>query len=399
MTFGLWLGIFSAAFFSVAANQVQAQPAKAPPGSGYEDLRKEANKNLFTIITSGLNTGYAKFGADIADTLNGLPNAEIRVVAMLGEGGGQNVLDMYLMRGVDGGIVTPEDIKWLQRKYPTQYGNLNQRINYIVKLFDFKLHIFAKKDITSLEQLRGQKISCLKQLSTIHIFCENLFGALGIPVEIVHDADAVAMQKVKSGEIAAAARGALPPLPGFENVKPEDNLHFVPIDAAHLANSPFDKIKGDYLPARLRSSEYPTMIPEGQDVPTLATASVLGVYGWPSASDRYRSVENFVRLFFDNIEKFGGPPRHPGWKNINLAADVPGMIRFPAAQKWLDQKRQSMTSATASVSPKDDDVKKAFVVFLDMYVRAKGGGQISETEKAEMWRQFKEWSAKALAAQ
>ncbi len=394
MTKSIWWGIlWAAASIIVASAQLQAQGV-----SKYEELRRTANKNLFTIITSGLRTGYAKFGADIADTLNGLPGANIRVVTLLGEGGGQNVLDMYLLRGVDGGIITPEDIKWLQRKDPAAYGNLNQRVNYIVKLFDFELHIFAKNNVTSLEQLRGQKVSCLKPLSTVDIFCQNLFLGLGINVDIVHNGAAVAMQKLKAGEVAAAVRGALPPLPGFENVKPEDNLHFIAIDAAHLPNSPFDKIKADYLPARLRSRDYPTMIPKGEEVPTIATASVLGVYAWPAGSDRYRNVENFVRIFFSNIDKFAGPPRHPGWKNINLAADVPGLTRFPAAQQWLDAKRRERGAVpTTAVSPANEDVKQAFAVFIERYMRSKGGRPISNTEKAEMWRQFQEWSAQALS--
>jgi hypothetical protein len=40
-------------------------------------------------------------------------------------------------------------------------------------------------------------------------------------------------------------------------------------------------------------------------------------------------------------------------------------------------------------------VRKAFTVFIDRYMRAKGGGPISETEKAEMWQEFQEWSAQA----
>jgi TRAP-type uncharacterized transport system substrate-binding protein len=376
----------------ILTNNVQAQAL-----SGYEEMRRDANKNLFTIVTSGLQTAYAKFGADIAETLNGLPGADTRVIAMLSEGGGQNVLDMYLLRGVDGGVISPEEVKWLQRKDPARYGNLGQRINYIIKLFDFKLHMIAKRDITSLEQLRGKKVSCLKAISTAAILCENIFLALGIDAEIVNDSVPVAMQKLKSGEIAAAARGGPTPLPGFETIKPEDNLHFIPIDAAHLPNSPFDKIKNDYLPARLRASEYPTMITDGQDVPSLATPAVLGVYGWPAGSERYRNVENFVRVFFDNIDKFAGPPRHPGWKDINIAADVAGMIRFPAAQKWLDEKRKSQSYATTAVSP-DENLKRAFADFMTKYVRGKGGAAITESEKDEMWRQFQEWSAQTLSS-
>jgi hypothetical protein len=139
------------------------------------------------------------------------------------------------------------------------------------------------------------------------------------------------------------------------------------------------------------------MITDGQDVPSLATPAVLGVYGWPAGSERYKNVENFVQVFFGNIDKFAGPPRHPGWKDINIAADVAGMIRFPAAQKWLDDKRKSQGYAATAVSP-DENLKKAFADFMTKYVRGKGGAAISESEKAEMWRQFQEWSAQTLSS-
>jgi len=35
--------------------------------------------------------------------------------------------------------------------------------------------------------------------------------------------------------------------------------------------------------------------------------------------------------------KLQTPGFHPAWKDVNLAAPVPGLTRFSVAQDWLDQ--------------------------------------------------------------
>ena len=208
-------------------------------------------------------------------------------------------------------------------------------------------------------------------MSTVALFCENLFLALGIKAEIVYDDAALAMEKVKNGQIAAAARGAQPPLQGFENVRPEDNLHFVPIDQASLPNTSFDAVRAAYLPARLKPAHYPAMIPPGENVPTIATSVVLAVYGWPPTSERFQRVSTFVNLFFDNIDKFAKAPRHPGWADVNLAAEVPGWIRFGPAKEWLDRKRQGAPENTGSIPP-NEQMKKDFVAFTERVYQDQG---------------------------
>jgi hypothetical protein len=47
-------------------------------------------------------------------------------------------------------------------------------------------------------------------------------------------------------------------------------------------------------------------------------------------------VQQFVEAFFPKIAFFQQLPRHPKRHNVNLAANLPGWIRFEAAQEWLD---------------------------------------------------------------
>jgi hypothetical protein len=44
---------------------------------------------------------------------------------------------------------------------------------------------------------------------------------------------------------------------------------------------------------------------------------------------------------FSRIDKLQAPGFDPKWKSINLAATVPGLTRFPAAQAWLDRQSRA----------------------------------------------------------
>ena len=67
-------------------------------------------------------------------------------------------------------------------------------------------------------------------------------------------------------------------------------------------------------------------------------------YNWPKTNiDRYGRVQRFVEAFFPKIAEFQRPPRHQKWREVNLAATLPGWRRFEAAQTWLDNSHQQRT--------------------------------------------------------
>ncbi|MGA7806840.1 MAG: hypothetical protein WCB02_19755, partial [Bradyrhizobium sp.] len=81
---------------------------------------------------------------------------------------------------------------------------------------------------------------------------------------------------------------------------------------------------------------------------------VLMVYNWPLQSDRYRRVARFVDALFDHIEQLQKPPRSPKWRDTVISADVLGLVRFKAAQDWLDRAR----GRTAPVATGADEFRK-----------------------------------------
>src|SRR5262249_24367072 len=90
-----------------------------------------------------------------------------------------------------------------------------------------------------------------------------------------------------------------------------------------------------YLPTKLTNEDYPNLIPPGESVDTLAVPVVLAVYNWPRNSDRFRRVERFVHYYYERFDKLKQPSFHPKWKEINLAARVPGWMRSPVAEEAL----------------------------------------------------------------
>jgi hypothetical protein len=82
-----------------------------------------------------------------------------------------------------------------------------------------------------------------------------------------------------------------------------------------------------------RASDESTQL---KHVPTALVA-----FNWPVKSNRFERVARFVDYLFSRIDKLQAPGFDPKWKSINLAATVPGLARFPAAQAWLDRQSRA----------------------------------------------------------
>jgi hypothetical protein len=60
-----------------------------------------------------------------------------------------------------------------------------------------------------------------------------------------------------------------------------------------------------------------------------------------------------VEAFFPKLDEFQKPPRHPKWREVNIAATLPGWNRFEVAQMWLDSQRpeQARPGKPATAEP------------------------------------------------
>jgi uncharacterized protein len=372
--------LVTAPAFEAFAQQQQVAQAQT---SAYVERKREINENVVTIMASGTSSPYTVFAEDMRDVLDeGDKPGGLRILPILGKGGANNALDVLLLRGVDMGVIEQSDLEIGRQKDPAIFASVESRLHYIAKLANSEFQLLAQNKYKTLYDLAGKKVNYFKKGSSTDIVCTKLFGMLKIAVEPVYLDQNEANAKLKTGEIAAAARFAGAPHNAFVGFKAEDNVNFIPVDGESIPSGDFGKILDSYSPALLKNDHFPALISADKPVPTVAGAMLLVVYNWPSNTERYQRVSNFINQFFSNIEKFKGPGRHQKWKEINLAANVPGWTRFQPAQEWIDQWKQGEKNAST-------EVRAAFDQFLKS--RTGTARNISADQREQLFGQFMEW--------
>jgi TRAP-type uncharacterized transport system substrate-binding protein len=160
-----------------------------------------------------------------------------------------------------------------------------------------------------------------------------LFEGLGVGVQIANDPQDVALTKLRAGEIAAMVFVAGKPARLFASIPPDSGLHFLSIPATPA-------LLETYLPSTLAASDYPSLIPAGGSVETIAVGAVMAVYAWQPGTERHRKVARFIEALNARFDQFLRPPRHPKWREVNLAAQVPGWTRFDPNPPRVTRRRE-----------------------------------------------------------
>jgi hypothetical protein len=158
-----------------------------------------------------------------------------------------------------------------------------------------------------------------------------IFSRLGINAEKMFIPHPIALEQMRKGDISAVVFITSKPVDAFVRGRFEPGFKLLPV--------PYDsKFEDYYLPAVLEAREYPNLIKANEKVATIAVPTALVAFNWAPLTNRYDRVGRFVDLLFTRVEKLQGPGFDEKWKSINLAATVPGLDRFAAAQAWLDRK-------------------------------------------------------------
>lgn len=371
----------------------RAQNPTKQATSSYEEKKRQANDIAVTIVVSGLSCTCARFADDIKNVVNDLRPDGQRVLPVLGVGGLQNLQDVLFLKNVDMGVVDEDNLRLLKKRDPALYANIEQRVQYITKLYNSEFQIVARNDIKSYEDLRGKKVNFNLKDSQTEVTADIVFNMLKIDtVRSYYDND-VAIKKVINGEIAAMIILTGAPQALYAKLKKEDGVHFLPFDERSPANPNVKQVLADYIPAELTHEQYPALIPDGKTVPTFAVRALLVAYGWQENSPRYNKIAKFVREFFGRIDQFQDGSRHPKWNEINIAADMPGWTRFKPAADWLAEQRVAAARQRSSGAAADasSELKVAFDQFVDQYAAARGLKTISAGEQELLFAKFRQF--------
>jgi len=339
------------------------QTARAQvPESAMKEL---VNRGTVGIISGGINGTYIRIATDLASVLD--TKGELRILPTMGKGSIQNITDILYLRGTDIGIVQSDVLAYIknQRIFP----NIENRIRYITKLYNEEFHLISAANIGSVADLAGRKVNFGVEGSGTFMTASTIFKALGIEVEPVSYDQALALEKIKTGEIAASVYVAGKPIRAFAEIQP-GFFRLLPIEYSGA-------VRDAYLPSVFTAQDYPGLIPPGTTVNTVAVGAVMAVFNWAPNTARYAKVAKFVNAFFSRFDEFQQAPRHKKWGEVNLAATLPGWQRFHAAEEWLKKNQPGPTLAN----------QKKF----DDFLSSSNQLPISKAQKDELFKQFLRW--------
>ena len=284
--------------------------------------------NAWTVgLAAGLIEGAPlRLASEMARVVD--DGANLHVLPIVTRGPTENLNSLLYLRGVDLAIINSDSME----EYRIQLPEVRQHVNYLLNLFPSELHIFVRPEIQSLQDLAGKKVN-FNTLGTAAAYSGPLlFSRLGVDIDKTFIPHPLALQQMKRGEneMAAVVFITSKPVDAFLRGQWEPGFKFLPVtyDA---------KFEDYYLPASLEAIEYPNLIKPGERIPTVAVPTALVSYNWPVGSNRYQRVARFTDYLFNRIDKLQVAGFDAKWKTINLSAQVPGLVRFPAAQEWLDR--------------------------------------------------------------
>ncbi len=300
-----------------------------------------ARANQWTVgLAAGLPEGlFLRFGAEIARHLNDAD--PLRVLPMVTPGATGNVKDLLYLRGVDLAITHADVLEHFRKREPIP--NLEKRVAYISELYISEVHLLVRPEINSIKDLAGKKVSFHTKGAGPTVTGPILFERLGIKVEPVFVNNAIALEQMKTGEIAGLLHTVGKPVDLFTKYKNDAGFKFLAI--------PFEPFEDFYVPSTLTAEDYPGYLKPGEKIDIIGVPALLAVYNWPRENDRFRKLSRFIDVYMERFAGFRQAPYHPKWKDVNLAGKVPGWQRY----WYVDEKLSGTAPSAAAATPRSAD--------------------------------------------
>jgi len=352
----------------------QAIP-KSLQGGDPESILRE-RKNAWTVgLVGGLFEGtFMRFAEEIRKVID--DSDDMRVLPIVSRGTASNLEDLLYLRGVDIAVTQVDIFEYFrtQRKIP----NLEQRVHYLLRFPVAEMHLITRTEITDIEQLRGKKVQFANPGGSSTITGVIAFQRLGIEVEQVSGDISGGWDQLRKGEFDGIVRVVNKPVGYLSAIPANSGLHLISI--------PYSKKFTDlYALAEFTNADYPNLVAPGERVDTIAVPSVLAAYNWPRNSDRYRRVERFTQRLFANFDKLQKPPYHAKWKDVNIAASIPGWTRFSVAETELQQLK-----VKRNVADQGADLEQEFRMFVGNLPPRDGAARNREDIQA-LFKEFMQW--------
>lgn len=336
---------------------------------------KSARGESDTVGVVGEAAGETEFRAvdeistAVASGQEAGPNGEtaMRVLAVPGKGGLQNVRDVLERPNLDFGIA-PGVI--LEKAAATDgMANLRKRLAYVAPLYVEEVHLLAGAGISAAADLEGRTVAVGPEGGATEFLAREVMARLGVRVREVNIAGAAAVQAVREGRADAAFVVSGKPVESVRGIAGDGRVHLVPL--------PVEAVPEGFVPTSLGHSDYPSLVPEGGKVATYGVQNVLFGYNWPAGSARGKAGRTFLAILMYRLPDLQVGAHHPKWREVNVAATMDGWKRLPSMQEWLDKARPKGTGPASEAE---------FEGFLK-----RTGTQVTGENRDALYRDFLRW--------
>jgi TRAP-type uncharacterized transport system substrate-binding protein len=276
-------------------------------------------------------------------------SGDLRVLPMLGDSGAGNLALLLDDPNIDLAFVSTDALAEASAKDK----RLADRLELVARLAPQELHVLARSGIETLSDLSGKKVGFGPAGSASAVTAAAVFKVLGIDVEVSNLDEAGAIEKLKQGALSAVVIIDAKPSPLIGAIPINIGLHFLPI--------PFGApLEAAYLPTRLGASDYSNLIRSGSEVATVATGMALFAAKTKGGKKAQAKIDRFVAVVFPRFAELQA--RHPKWREVNLAATLPGFERATSAETWLaaqsEQEIKPMAASASGQLPAVPDMSK-----------------------------------------
>jgi TRAP-type uncharacterized transport system substrate-binding protein len=368
-------GAFGVAFgfLAIGIAQVGGQTIPKTLQEGGPDEIIKQRENTWTVGLAGgaFDGTYLRLADELGKVLD--DGDQLRVLPVITHGAAGNLQDLLYLRGIDVAFTQADVFEYFRTERKTPH--LEDRIRYIIRLPIAEFHLTVRPEIQTLEDLRGKKVVLGPPGASSTLTGPIVFQRLNIAVEPVFVDFLTGYKMLLAGQVHGFLGTVSKPVDFWLQKSREMREN-----GLHLMSVPFSKAFADiYAIGEFTNADYPDLVPPGQRIDTIAVPSVLAVYNWPKNSDRYRRVERFVQYLFGRWDKLTQSPFHPKWRDVNLAATVPGWTRFSVAEEMLQRTAQN---------PGEQTLIRDFQSSMSREVRAVPR---NEAERDAVFRQFMLW--------
>lgn len=299
------------------------------------------------ILTGSANGTYIQFGEDIADLMK---QCGQNITVQESAGSLENFLGVRKRPNTQFGIVQSDLLKYL-RTYSADDPEIARAISGVriaFPLYKEEVHILAKKEIKTLNDLAGKRVSIGVADSGTFLTASLILDITGIevakPLNIGPD-DSLA--RLLSGDIDAFfyVAGAPTALLKNTNIDPE-RFHLIPISNPDLESV--------YVQTQLPAGTYPF---QQEPLDAISVRAVLMTYEYNPNINKYNQqsckavsdVANQILERFSELKEKG----HPKWKHVNLTDLPPGWNISACVNKGLSPNYKLNCSANTTTQSKD----------------------------------------------